>query len=307
MIGENKYSRTVSKVTFIEFLVNILLTILKLIGGFISFSSALISDGFDSFGDLLTSLIAFIAGKQASKKADQDHQFGHKKIENLVSLIFGMVILFTSLILIYTSFNSIINKSYLKNDNNSFLIAIIVSLIALCIKLIIFIYTFRCSKITNSPILKTQSIDHLLDSFSTLISLVSLSIIYIFSSNNYLKILDPIASILIALIMIIGSSKIIISNSKNLLDRSCSKEEEKLISKIIYSNNKIDHIDVLRSRVVANYIYLEIEVTIKEEMSLKDAHDVIENIREEILKEIPSVKHCLIHVNPLIHEHIDEL
>ncbi len=305
-MDEIKYSKTVKKVTFIELIINILLALIKLIGGFLSSSSALISDGVDSFGDILTSFVAFFAGKKASKKADNDHQFGHKKIENLVSLIFGMIILFTSLILIYNSIIIIIDKKYL-NNNYSFLLAIIISSIALLIKLSIFIYTFISSKSTNSPILKTQSIDHLLDSFSTLISLISLSIISIFSNYEYLKILDPIASILISIIMIIGSLKIIINNSKNLLDSSCSIEEEKEIYSIIYSNKKIDHIDVFRSRIVANYIYLEIEVTIKEEMSLKEAHDIIENIREEILIKIPSVKHCIIHVNPLIHEHIDEL
>ena len=57
------------------------------------------------------------------------------------------------------------------------------------------------------------------------------------------------------------------------------KEEENKIKEIVLKNPKIYHIDALRSRIVANYIFLEIEVTIKEEMSLKEAHDVIEEVR----------------------------
>ncbi len=307
MNEEKVYKKVIERVTLSEVCINVILTILKILGGIFSFSSALLSDGFDSLGDCLTSFVGFIAGKEANKKADNDHQFGHKKIENLVSLMFGMVIIFTSFILIYNSITSIINKTYLKEENYNFLIAIIVSLIALFIKISTCIYVSIFSKKTKSPILKAQALDHLLDSISTLISLISVSFIYVFSSINELKIFDNIASLLIALIMIIGAIKIVITNSMSLLDKSCSKEEENKIKEIVLKNPKIYHIDALRSRIVANYIFLEIEVTIKEEMSLKDAHDVIENVRMDILKENKNVKHCLIHVNPFLHDHIDEL
>lgn len=299
-------SKTIKNITIIELFINILLSFLKITFGVISASKSLLNDGFNSLGDVLTSFVAVITGKEANKKADKDHQFGHKKIENLVSLIFGMIIAFTSFTLLYEGIVSIINKVYLKEEYN-LLPALIICVIALLIKLIMFIFTYIYSKKTLSPLLKTQSIDHLLDSISTFISFISLLIIFIFSNNINLRILDSISSLVIALIMLLGSIKIIYINSLSLLDKSCNKKEENRIREIILSNTNIYHIDALRSRLVGNYVFLEIEVTIKENLSLIEAHNIIEEIQNNILKECNNVKHCIIHINPLIHEEIDVL
>lgn len=302
----NSNSKVIKNITIIELFTNIILSCIKIIFGIFSGSSSLLSDGFNSLGDVLTSFVAVIAGKEANKKADKDHQFGHKKIENLVSLIFGMIIAFTSIILFYKGIISIINKVYL-NEEYNLLPALIICIISLCIKFIMFIFTYIYSKKTLSPLLKTQSLDHLLDTISTFISLIALSIIFIFKDNNNIKILDFISSLIISLIMLIGSIKIIYINSLSLLDKSCTRKEENLIKEIILSNKNIYHIDALRSRLVGSYVFLEIEVTIKEDLSLIEAHNVVEEIQNNILNKCKNVKHCIIHINPLIHEHIDEL
>ena len=302
----NSNSKVIKNITIIELFTNIILSCIKIIFGVFSGSSSLLSDGFNSLGDVLTSFVAFIAGKEANKKADKDHQFGHKKIENLVSLIFGMIIAFTSIILFYKGIISIINEAYL-NEEYNLLPALIICIISLFIKFIMFIFTYIYSKKTLSPLLKTQSLDHLLDSISTFISLIALSIIFIFKDNNDIKILDFISSLIISLIMLIGSIKIIYINSLSLLDKSCTRKEENSIKEIILSNKNIYHIDALRSRLVGSYVFLEIEVTIKEDLSLIEAHNVVEEIQNNILNKCKNVKHCIIHVNPLIHEHIDEL
>ena len=102
------YFKRIRKVCLIQIISNSLLTVIKFIGGIIGGSSALISDGVNSFGDILTSSAQIIANKHAGKGADKEHQYGHDKIENLICLILSLIIIFSAVSLFYFSITNII-------------------------------------------------------------------------------------------------------------------------------------------------------------------------------------------------------
>lgn len=306
IIGE-EYFKRVKKICVIEMITNYFLTLIKFIGGIISGSSALISDGVNSLGDIVTSTIALISSKASSKKADDTHNFGHAKIESLISLIFSVVLICLSVFLSYNSILSLINKDYLINESNdtntNITIGLILVIVALITKFILFLLTYINGKKTKSPILKAQAIDHLSDSLSTVISLITMIVLF-FVSNDNIKIIDPIASIIINILIIIGSSKILIENSSLLLDKSLPKKEQEEIYNFISNIKGVNHIDALRTRMVSNRIFIEVEISTDGNLSLYEAHKISENIREEVLNKFIDVKHILVHVNPL--EHLNE-
>ena len=287
IIGE-EYFKRVKKICVIEMITNYFLTLIKFIGGIISGSSALISDGVNSLGDIVTSTIALISSKASSKKADDTHNFGHAKIESLISLIFSVVLICLSVFLSYNSILSLINKDYLINESNdtntNITIGLILVIVALITKFILFLLTYINGKKTKSPILKAQAIDHLSDSLSTVISLITMIVLFF--------------------LIIIGSSKILIENSSLLLDKSLPKKEQEEIYNFISNIKGVNHIDALRTRMVSNRIFIEVEISTDGNLSLYEAHKISENIREEVLNKFIDVKHILVHVNPL--EHLNE-
>lgn len=298
---EEQYFKRIQKVCLIQVIFNYLLTIIKFIGGFIGHSSSLINDGINSLGDVVTSQVSFFASKASSKKADNNHHFGHAKIESLFCLIFSTVLICLTIFLMYDSINSLINKEYLDADTSNIIYALAFAVVALVIKGMLFSYTFINYKKTKSVLLKTQSLDHLSDSVSTFISLISILVI-MFTNNDYLNMIDPICSLIIGLLIIFGAIKILIENSSLLLDKAPDNGVVEKIKKDINSFKEVDHIDAFRARMVGNRIFIEVEISLDGNMSLFQAHEIADNIRLEVLKNHEEVKHILVHVNPLNHK-----
>lgn len=306
LTNEDLYFARVRKVCLTEIIFNYLLTIIKFIGGFISGSKTLISDGINSLGDIVSSTVFYIGGKISSKKADASHQFGHEKVESLICLFFATTILIATGFLIYENIISIINKSYLDSENGSYFIGLIMALVALFIKVFLFIFTYYNSKKTKSNLLKAQAIDHLGDSLSTFISVITLLVIY-FVPNKNVYIIDPIASIIVGLIIIFSLMKILIDNSKILLDASVDKNTLIKIKEVILSVDGVYHIDALRTRMISNRILIEVEISCNGSLSLEQSHNISEEVRDKVLKSFSEVKHIIVHVNPLDHENENDL
>lgn len=299
----NNYYKTLKKDTFIQILINICLFIIKLIGGLYSSSLSLLTDSFDSLSDSITSSLSCIFSFKASKKEDKDHQFGHEKIENLVALLISIVIILSGLYLGYTAIINLINKTYLSSVIDNFLYAIILSGVSIIIKILMGLYIYFDSKKIKSSLLKANAFDYLLDSFKSILTLLTLILIYFLSNKyQYIKILDPIISLIISLIIIFGSIKIFIENSSSLIDHAVSKKELNEIKSIIISTPGVIHIDVLRSRKASNKILLEIEISVNDNLSLKESHEIAESIKEELMKFNDDIKFVLVHVNPYSHK-----
>lgn len=301
VIFGDAYFKRIKKVCIVEILANIFLAIIKFIGGFLTMNFTLISDGFNSFGDIFTCLIALFSNKAASKKADADHQFGHELIESLVSLIVSIVLFMLALFLAYKSVLNIINKEYLESDNSNLIIALIMVISALVVKGLLFIFTYISSKRLKSQVLKVQAIDHLSDSLSTFVSLVSVLTLF-FITNDSLKIIDPILSLVVDVIVGFSLLKIAIESGSSLLDKAVDKDLENKIRNSIMSVNGVEHIDTLRSRKFSNRILLEIEISCSKTLSLEEAHNISEEVRQKIINEFKEVKHISIHVNPSDHK-----
>ena len=201
----------------------------------------------------------------------------------------------------YDSINSLINKEYLDADTSNIIYALAFAVVALVIKGMLFIYTFINYKKTKSVLLKTQSLDHLNDSVSTFISLISILVI-MFTNNDNLNMIDPICSLIIGLLIIFGAIKILIENSSLLLDKAPDNGVVEKIKKDINSFKEVVHIGAFRARMVGNRIFIEVEISLDGNMSLFQAHEIADNIRLEVLKNHEEVKHILVHVNPLDHK-----
>ncbi len=300
---KEKYYKKVARLGLFQFITNLVLSIIKLVGGFISTSSALISDGVDSLGDVVTSFIGMIGNKLSSKKADDTHEFGHEKIENLVTFIFSLVLIASAGFLIYDAIISLIDKTYVNIDiSYKLLIGLGIAFISLITKFIMGLVVFKESKKNNSPLLKAQALDHYLDSIGTLLTFFSLLFIYIFADNELFRILDPISSIIISLIFASGALQIFIENSKALIDHSSPKKIKEEVIKEILSVEGVIHIDSFRSRIAANRIFIEVEITVDGNLSLYDAHKISEVVKEKVLNSHLEIKNCLVHVNPEIHD-----
>lgn len=278
------------KVSIISIILNCLLTLIKFISGVISKSSAMISDSVHSLSDVLSTFVVIIGVKISNKKADSDHPYGHERIECVSAIILsGMLFVVGALI----GINGIKNVTNSSNLVMPGVLALIASIISIISKEAMYQYTIRVSKKINSAALKADAWHHRSDALSSIGSFIG-----ILGSRLGFKVFDPLASVIISLCIIKVSIDIFKDAIDKMVDKSCDKEVIDKVISVIEKNESVKNIDDIKTRQFGNKAYVDVEISVDENLLLKDAHKVAEEIHNSVENEINIVKHCMIHVNP---------
>lgn len=278
------------KVSIISIILNCLLTLIKFISGVISKSSAMISDSVHSLSDVLSTFVVIIGVKISNKKADSDHPYGHERIECVSAIILsGMLFIIGALI----GINGIKNVTNSSNLVMPGVLALIASIISIISKEAMYQYTIRVSKKINSAALKADAWHHRSDALSSIGSFIG-----ILGSRLGFKIFDPLASVIISLCIIKVSIDIFKDAIDKMVDKSCDKEVIDKVIRVIEKNESVKNIDDIKTRQFGNKAYVDVEISVDENLLLKDAHKVAEEIHNSVENEINIVKHCMVHVNP---------
>lgn len=278
----------ITKTMLVSGLTNTLLSLIKIIVGFIGNSGALIADGIHSFSDLITDFIAIIGGKLSSKPADDDHPYGHGKIEYLTSMIISLMIIILGI--------SIIVDSFISDINIPTNIVVIVTIFTIIAKLLLSTYIINQGKRYKSNILISSGYESRTDVFSSIVVLISALIVNI--KIDIFKYSDKVAMVIVGLLIIKTGFSLIKENISNILGEDDKDPEfRKEIETIIMKYKEVLCIDELVLIKYGGYYQLISDIGMNEKMNLKKVHDILEDIERD-LKETTNIKFITIHVNP---------
>lgn len=286
--------KILNRVCIFTIIGNMILTAFKMFAGFYGSSSAMISDSIHSLSDVLTTVIAWAAIVLSTKKADKSHPYGHERIECVASLMLGGVLLFVAISIGYSSVVKIIDGSY-KNLPIPTMIALIASIVSIVSKEIMYHYTKYCAKKINSSALMADAWHHRSDSFSSIGALIGIG-----GAILGFPVMDTLASIVICLCILKVAYDIIKDALKKMLDSSCSEEYEKEITDFVCSYDEVLSLDLLKTRMFGNKVYIDLEIGVDGNLTLKKAHDIADKVHDGVEENFKNVKHIMIHINPKI-------
>lgn len=291
------YKKTIFKVSIITIIWNAILSLAKIIVGFFAHASSLISDGFHSASDVFSTIIVMIGAKISTKKEDKGHPFGHERFESVTSIILSFLLFDTALILGYKGILAIIDYANgIRVETNNFIyFALGCAIASIAVKFFMYLYTVIYAKKINSTSLKADAYHHLSDSLSSFGSLIG--IIGLMIGKNY-EIMDPIASIIIALFIVKVSIDIFRESINQLVDKSASNEVDDEFKQIVLSCKGVEGINSLKTRVFGNKIYVEVEIVVSGDILVKEGHKIASDVHDLIEQSNPNVKHCMVHVDP---------
>ena len=279
-----------SKASIFGILGNIFLLIIKLIIGFISNSQAMIADAFNSFGDVLSSILTYIGNKISSKKADEDHHLGHGKAEYIFSFLISIIMILTSLTVIK---NAIF--TYINHDKINFSIyLIIVCIITIVVKLCLYLYTRNIGKKHHNILIEANSKDHRNDCFITSLTLIS-SILGIYG----IYIVDIIIGIIISLWIFVTAVKIFKESYDVLMDKAMDEVTKNKVYEIIDEHSEVLKVRHFNTIPVGYKYQISFTIYVDGNLSTFESHDIADSLEKEITKKIPEVYLTIIHVNPL--------
>ena len=288
---EQDFQKVANRVSVVTILGNVVLSVLKFLAGIIAHSSAMISDAIHSASDVFSTFVVMIGIKLASKKADKEHPYGHERLECVAAIILSMVLLVTGLGIGMDALEKILNGNYssIQVPGMQALIAAVVSII---VKEGMYWYTRYYAKKIDSSALMADAWHHRSDAFSSIGALIGIG-----GARLGFPIMDSIASLVIFLFIAKAAFDIFKDAMDKMVDHSCDEETEKQLYECVIKNEKVKGIDVLRTRVFGNKIYVDIEIQVDASYTLQKAHDIAEEVHNDIEQNFAKVKHIMVHVN----------
>ncbi len=282
----------IRKLSLVSVIGNAILSGFKMFAGMVGNSGAMISDAIHSFSDVLTTLIAWVGVKISKKASDSDHPYGHECLESFASMIFGAVLMITGLGIGKTGLENIFYKNYetLAIPGTIALIAAIISIVG---KEAMYWYTRYYAKLINSSAFLADAWHHRSDAFSSIGSLIGIA-----GSMMGFPVLDSVASVVICLFILKVSYDIMKDAVVKLMDTSCGEDYEKELSEYVSAQNGVICVDMIRSRMFGNKVYIDLEIQVDRQKSLNEAHEVAEQVHYDVEHQFPDIKHIMIHVNP---------
>lgn len=278
------------KVSIISVVLNVILSAVKFIAGIVASSGAMISDAIHSASDVISTFIVMFGMKVSNKEADDNHQYGHERIECIAALILAMILIFVGIEIGIAGVEKIFHPSTLEVPGMFALVAAIVSII---MKEGMFWWTYFVGKKVDSTALIADAWHHRSDALSSIGSFVG-----IFGAMNGYPIMDPIASVVICIFVLKAGYDIFMDAARKLTDESCDKETVEQIRTIVEKEAGVLGIDRLRTRVFSTKIYIDLEIGADGEKSLAETHEIAQRVHDSIEDKMKKVKHCMVHVNP---------
>lgn len=286
--------RLAMRVSLVSIIVNLVLSLFKLIAGIVAHSGAMLSDAIHSASDVASTVVVIVGINMAKKKSDKEHQYGHERLECVSSIILAGLLLATGIGIGMSGIEKIVEGTSGKDLVIPGQLALIAAVVSLVVKEWMFWYTRAAAKKINSGALMADAWHHRSDALSSIGAFIG-----ILGARLGFPILDPVASVGICIFIAKAAIDIFKDAIDKMIDRSCDEETTARMREVILKVEGVVRIDVLRTRLFGSKMYVDIEIAANGTQTLNEAHFIAESVHHEIENAFPEVKHCMVHVNPV--------
>ena len=268
---------------------NVVLLVLKIFGGFWGGSRALIADSLNSLLDLVSNSAVWIGIRLAKKPADADHQYGHGNADVIAASFVAIVILATGIFIGYDSIHVIVDHDYRVPSY----FATAVAAFTIILKQILFVYTKKIGVRFKSPAVLANALDHKSDVYAS-----SGALLGIFFAQTGYPILDPIGGLWVSFFILRNAINLIRDNIHTLMSGAPRKE---FLDKVLASILEIDDVTGIsgaKIRTLGAKLFVDLEITIDGEMTVKDGHEIAHKVRDLLLRRYDDIIEVMVHIEP---------
>ena len=287
------------RVAWISIWSNIILTVGKVIIGIIASSDALFADGIHSAADVFASVIVLLVLKVSSKPADTEHPYGHGKAEVIVSGVIGILLVLVSIYIVYEGI-----VGFFHPVESPSMIAFWIALFSYVAKVTLFRYSMNVGKRVKSKAIEAVAYDHQADIVASLAAAIGIFVSYLGDKFGIGILLygDKVASIFVAYLIFKIAKEMLTEAFHILIERNVEPEMIEQYEAVILSFEEVRRIDRIRAREHGHYIMMDIRISIDQERTIKEGHDLSREIKHAMMKKFDNVEEVLIHLNPYFPE-----
>lgn len=280
------------RVSTVSIVVNLVLSLGKLLAGIFGRSGAMISDAVHSASDVFSTIIVIVGVRISSKKSDTNHPYGHERLECVASIILATILMATGVGIGLGGLRTIISGDY-ESLAVPGLMALAAAVISVAVKEWMYWYTRAAAKKINSGALMADAWHHRSDSLSSIGAFIGIA-----GSRMGYPVLDSAACLVISIFIAKAAYEIFMDAVDKMVDKACDAKTEEEIRRIVLGQDGVLGIDRLKTRLFGAKMYVDMEISADGNQTLYETHAIAEHVHDAIEARFAEVKHCMVHVNP---------
>ncbi|MEN6585812.1 MAG: cation diffusion facilitator family transporter [Sulfuricella sp.] len=286
---EGRHYHEAKKVTLVSVAVNIALTLLQIVIGIIGKSSALVADGMHSLSDLLCDFLVLFANRHGSKDADEEHPYGHARIETATTLVLGVILMGTGAALLWGAAQRLQDPSAIQKVH---VMTLWIAILTLAGKEGLFRYMLHVARKLRSRMLEANAWHARSDAASSLIVVAGIA------GNLYgVTSLDLLAAALVAAMIFRMGWKQAYQALMELIDTSLDEQEVAAIRSTLLATPGVQGLHELRTRRMGDRALVDAHVLVDPKISVSEGHYVAETARARVLKAHAALD-VMVHIDP---------
>ncbi len=296
-MNEMKREREIYKVTLVGSAANAALMLFKFVAGVLGHSSAMIADAVHSLSDFATDLVVLVLVHISAKPQDASHDYGHGKYETMASFIVGLALVAAATGIILTGVMKLVDWYHGVQLQAPGRLALWAALISILVKEVLYRYTVARGKHLNSQAVIANAWHHRSDALSSIGAAIGIGGAILLGDRW--TVLDPIASVVVGLMLVKVAVSLLRSSMGELTESSLPADVEREIENIIRSFPDVSEPHNLRTRRIGNRIAIEVHVRMDGNLPLSLVHDRASSIERAIRERFGSDTHVSVHMEPL--------
>jgi len=287
---EERY-RATRRVTHIGSVLDLGLATAKMTVGWLAQSQALIADGVHSLSDLLTNFLVLFAAKEAHREADEQHPYGHERIEAMATVGLGVVLVLVALGIGLDSIRRLFQPELLLRPG---ILALVIAAISVLAKEAIFRYTMRVARRLHSNLLRANAWHSRSDAISSIVVIIGVG-----GSMAGLPYVDAIAAVVVAVMIAKIGVELGWGSVRELIDTGLEEEERAHIQDVILKVDGVKALHMLRTRRMGRNVLVDVHITLWDpRVSVSEGHQISEMVTARLIDSMSEVTDVTVHIDP---------
>ncbi|MCP5102396.1 MAG: cation transporter [bacterium] len=286
-----RHAVEVRRITWIGLAVNLALSALKFVVGYLGASQAVIADAVHSLSDTATDFAVIFGVKFWSAPPDENHPYGHRRIEAMVTIAIGLSLTAVAAGIVFKALTSMRGA----HIGQTGWVAILGPLLSIFFKEILFRWTIRTGMRVKSSALIANAWHHRSDAMSSIPALAAVAAAAIKPEWAFV---DHVGALIVAIFILKVSWDIIRPSLVELTDGGASAGDRESIRKIAAGVNGVKEVHAVRTRKIGPGLYVDLHILVDPEMSVRVGHDISEEVRRELVEKGPDVLDVVPHLEP---------
>jgi cation diffusion facilitator family transporter len=291
---ESRYV-AIRNVTLVGVISNVILSVFKIVFGWIGQSQALIADGLHSLSDLISDGVVLVAARFSSQDADAEHPYGHGRFETVATVLVGLILMAVAFGLLWDSIMRVLNPDDLLQPTE---ITLAIAVVSILLKEALYHYTVYVADQVRSQMLRANAWHHRSDAVSSVVVLIGVA-----GSMAGAAWLDAVAAMVVAVMIAHIGWSLGGEGLRQLVDTGLARDQVEKIKTLIRHVEGVRTLHALRTRHMGENALVDVHILVNPRISVSEGHHIGDRVRAKLLQQMPEIVDVTVHVDPEDDQH----